>query len=345
MSTTVLGVCNQNMQFVYYLAGWPGSAHDSPVLRDVLARANNVSVPLERVDCFAWLIVLIQLFLNFHKSMLRKYLKWTHEEDEVLLEDTDSIKTKFYYYKNKFTAQLEIMNASGLGWDDERGFYTCEKEGHPNARGLHNIKLVRWDELCKIFEYSHADRTESMTTSDASSVLEAEIWASDSAPCPPYDTFAEDSRPIMEDLINAGFDMNAEGLHDVAEDASAEGGEETVSREPEKPKSSSSGTKRNRARATEDYLNAIRVHMGSMIGTLTTTSVQIVRVANNLCLLDDIATKRSRVIDELTTLPGISYAQHLKAHRILMKEPGDLEAFFQLPNDQMKADFILSILE
>ncbi|CAN1845078.1 hypothetical protein LINPERHAP1_LOCUS37709 [Linum perenne] len=41
----ILGVCNQNLQFVYYLAGWEGSAHDSRVLRDALSRPNGFRVP------------------------------------------------------------------------------------------------------------------------------------------------------------------------------------------------------------------------------------------------------------------------------------------------------------
>ncbi|CAN1824506.1 Putative nuclease HARBI1, partial [Linum perenne] len=40
-----LGVVNQRMQFIYCLAGWEGSAHDSRVLRDALARAGGLRVP------------------------------------------------------------------------------------------------------------------------------------------------------------------------------------------------------------------------------------------------------------------------------------------------------------
>ncbi|CAN0919495.1 hypothetical protein LINGRAHAP2_LOCUS31487 [Linum grandiflorum] len=330
---------------------------------------------------------LIYEFIFYHAGMSRKYMRWTFQEDQVLFDillelhecgelkngtlqgcgynqvqkrmqerlpntkhDAESIKTKFRYYKNKFSAQLEIMNASGLGWDDEKGCCTCDNEvwtnwvkGHKHASGLQNARLARWNELCKIFEYSRADGTESMTPNDAASALEAEIRATDSAPYPQFDTYASDSNPIMEDLINEGFDMNAEGLRDVAD--AVDGPEETMSRETEKGKATSSGMKRTRAKATDEYLNALQTQMESMTGTLTTTSTQIVRLANNMCLPDDIATKRSRVIDEITRLPGISYGQRLKAHRIFMKEPSDLEAFFQLPDDQMKEDFILSILE
>ncbi|CAN1162250.1 Putative nuclease HARBI1 [Linum perenne] len=44
-SINVLGVCNQNLQFIYCLTGWPGSAHDSHVLKDALAREDCFSVP------------------------------------------------------------------------------------------------------------------------------------------------------------------------------------------------------------------------------------------------------------------------------------------------------------
>ncbi|CAN1139135.1 hypothetical protein LINPERHAP1_LOCUS14719 [Linum perenne] len=41
----VLAACNQNMQFMYCLAGWEGSAHDSRVLRDAISRTNGLRVP------------------------------------------------------------------------------------------------------------------------------------------------------------------------------------------------------------------------------------------------------------------------------------------------------------
>ncbi|CAN1156382.1 hypothetical protein LINPERHAP1_LOCUS8884 [Linum perenne] len=41
-----LAVCNQNLQFIYSLAGWEGSAHDSRVLRDVLSRPRGLRVSI-----------------------------------------------------------------------------------------------------------------------------------------------------------------------------------------------------------------------------------------------------------------------------------------------------------
>ncbi|CAN0913489.1 hypothetical protein LINGRAHAP2_LOCUS27965 [Linum grandiflorum] len=42
---SVLGVCNPNMEFIYVLARWEGSAHDGRVLRDALLRPNRLVVP------------------------------------------------------------------------------------------------------------------------------------------------------------------------------------------------------------------------------------------------------------------------------------------------------------
>ena len=45
IATNVLGVCSQDMQFIYVLPGWEGSAHDGRVLRDAVTRRNGLKVP------------------------------------------------------------------------------------------------------------------------------------------------------------------------------------------------------------------------------------------------------------------------------------------------------------
>ena len=45
ISTNTLAVCDRNMQFVYALPGWEGSAGDSRVLRDAVSRVNGLKVP------------------------------------------------------------------------------------------------------------------------------------------------------------------------------------------------------------------------------------------------------------------------------------------------------------
>nr|XP_025616707.1 uncharacterized protein LOC112709013 [Arachis hypogaea] len=45
--TNVLGVCNRDMNLVYVLSGWEGSALDLRVLRDAISRNNNLKIPIE----------------------------------------------------------------------------------------------------------------------------------------------------------------------------------------------------------------------------------------------------------------------------------------------------------
>nr|KAJ0200918.1 hypothetical protein LSAT_V11C600330080 [Lactuca sativa] len=46
IAMNVLGVCNRDMNFVYVLAGWEGSATDSRVLRDAITRHNGLKIPV-----------------------------------------------------------------------------------------------------------------------------------------------------------------------------------------------------------------------------------------------------------------------------------------------------------
>ncbi|XLR27029.1 hypothetical protein S83_054929, partial [Arachis hypogaea] len=43
--TNVLGMCNQEMGFVYVLSGWEGSASDSWILCDAITRRNSLKIP------------------------------------------------------------------------------------------------------------------------------------------------------------------------------------------------------------------------------------------------------------------------------------------------------------
>ena len=45
IATNVLGVCSRDMQIIYVLPGWEGSAADSRVLRDAVSRRGGLTVP------------------------------------------------------------------------------------------------------------------------------------------------------------------------------------------------------------------------------------------------------------------------------------------------------------
>ncbi|CAN1167456.1 hypothetical protein LINPERHAP2_LOCUS27254 [Linum perenne] len=255
----------------------------------------------------------------------------------------DTIKTKFRTFKAKFQAQVDLMNASGMGRDDQKGCCVCDEDvfkewvkSHKYSASMNGCRLPHWDEFCKIFEVSKADGAEGMTPADAASRLEAEMRASDSTPRP-TDSYAAETTPMMEDLINQGFDIRAEGLKDMEED--------TAATTTDKPEKATSGQKRSRQQATEDYLGAIKDQMEKVQESITSTASNIERLTNTWCLPVDVANHREYIVDEVKRLEGITYSQSLKAIRMLMKDQADLETFCKMPTDEMKVDFILSMLE
>ncbi|KAF7128956.1 hypothetical protein RHSIM_Rhsim10G0022400 [Rhododendron simsii] len=49
LATNVLGVCNTDMNIIYVLFGWEGSAVDSRILRDAITRTNGLKIPTGRI--------------------------------------------------------------------------------------------------------------------------------------------------------------------------------------------------------------------------------------------------------------------------------------------------------
>ena len=50
ITTNVLGVCSQDMQFIYILPGWEGSTADSRILRNAISRRNGLKVPKGNIN-------------------------------------------------------------------------------------------------------------------------------------------------------------------------------------------------------------------------------------------------------------------------------------------------------
>ena len=62
ISQNVLAACNFDLEFIYVLSGWEGSAHDSKVLNDALSRRNGLKVPQVLFYFFLFLIIVIFLW-------------------------------------------------------------------------------------------------------------------------------------------------------------------------------------------------------------------------------------------------------------------------------------------
>ena len=61
ISQNVLAACNFDLEFIYVLSGWEGSAHDSRVLNDALSRRNGLKVP---PSMYLIILIIIILLVN-----------------------------------------------------------------------------------------------------------------------------------------------------------------------------------------------------------------------------------------------------------------------------------------
>ena len=64
IATNVLGVCSQDMQFIYVLSGWEGSAADGRVLRDALLRPHGLKVrrPCMRININLTMCYILRMY-------------------------------------------------------------------------------------------------------------------------------------------------------------------------------------------------------------------------------------------------------------------------------------------
>ncbi|CAN1160539.1 hypothetical protein LINPERHAP2_LOCUS23374, partial [Linum perenne] len=103
-SINVLGVCNPNLEFIYCLSGWEGSAHDGRVLRDALSRPNGLNIPkglyylcdAGYTNCEGFLTPFRGQRCDADMTKRRRdenatenprdYYKWTDQTDSVLVE-------------------------------------------------------------------------------------------------------------------------------------------------------------------------------------------------------------------------------------------------------------------
>ncbi|KAF5939611.1 hypothetical protein HYC85_023870 [Camellia sinensis] len=107
IATNVLGVCSQDIQLIYVLPGWEGSASDSRVLRDAVSRPNGLKVPTSMDDTGT--------ISSRKKGKPRRF--WNHREEvflittmkdddeqKMVLVDSDDVWQN--YVRDKATGEL-----------------------------------------------------------------------------------------------------------------------------------------------------------------------------------------------------------------------------------------------
>ncbi|CAN1234278.1 hypothetical protein LINPERPRIM_LOCUS4176 [Linum perenne] len=167
---------------------------------------------------------------NFKLTGLKELepMMYTRLENCTLLA-VPHIKSKVRYFKDKFTTTLELKEASGFGWDDANERVIADDDvfsgwvkSHPKASGLNNKPLPFFEELSKVFSVNHAHGLDAVQATDATTVLEPIVHATEfvgdyTPPTVESYTFPHnlDQEQVMEELINQGLDLQATGLKHV----------------------------------------------------------------------------------------------------------------------------------
>ncbi|KAE8730112.1 TMV resistance protein N-like [Hibiscus syriacus] len=183
IATNVLGVCSQDMQFIYVLTGWEVSAADDRVLRDALLRPHGLKVPRPSMA-----------------SQNRNYRPWTSNEEAKLVEALVNLTTAGGFkadngFKSGYLQHLEQAlelsvpnsgilgnphiaskiktikrdwqcvydmvngsNTSGFGYDPEKQFVTAEEpvweaylQVHKETSRWRNKTFPYYEDLCIVF--------------------------------------------------------------------------------------------------------------------------------------------------------------------------------------------------
>ncbi|CAN1817199.1 hypothetical protein LINPERHAP1_LOCUS27981 [Linum perenne] len=232
--------------------------------------------------------------------------------DNCQLAAIPHIKSKVRYFKDKFTATLELKEASGFGWDDARGCVIAEE-------GV----FAEW-----------------VKPSDAASMLEPRVLLSDfmseqnTVNADSYTFPANlDHDEVMAEIVNQGIDLEATGLKelDVAMSGRKLKGKGQQS-------ATSSGTKRTRAQAFKE-------DSGRIADTIEVATENIAKIATNYCIEGELAVKRQGLYQELAEFYELSVVDRTRALRHLNRDDGDATTYFQLLTMEEKRTFVSILLE
>ncbi|CAN1187736.1 hypothetical protein LINPERPRIM_LOCUS32012 [Linum perenne] len=285
---------------------------------------------------------------NFRLPGLKELERMMRElVDNCQLAAIPHIKSKVRYFKDKFTATLELKEASGFGWDDARGCVIAEEgvfaewvKSHPKAAGLNTKPLPFFDELSKVFGVNHAMGADAVQPSDAASMLEPRVLLSDfmseqnTVNADSYTFPANlDHDEVMAEIVNQGIDLEATGLKelDVAMSGRKLKGKGQQS-------ATSSGTKRTRAQAFKE-------DSGRIADTIEVATENIAKIATNYCIEGELAVKRQGLYQELAEFYELSVVDRTRALRHLNRDDGDATTYFQLLTMEEKRTFVSILLE
>ncbi|CAL5391579.1 unnamed protein product [Camellia sinensis] len=285
IATNVLGVCSQDMQFIYVLLGWEGSASDSRDAKGMddtgTTSSHKKGKPRRswnhREELFLittmkdvtasnprWKFDNNQFRTGFYNECEKKILSTFPGTD---LRATPHIDSKIKLWRKQYNILQDMLKISGFGWDDEQKMVLVDSDD-PFPFYEDWLLLFGKDRATGELAKDLADAVTAMEKEDANAITEGE------------------QSPVEQFSMNMGdtdYSMS------------------TIGNVPNRANSTKTGKKRARpAEGIPIELSEMAKNLGSFIEN---TNITMVEIAYRIGYSHDLSQQRRLVNAELLKLP------------------------------------------
>ncbi|KAF5952622.1 hypothetical protein HYC85_010566 [Camellia sinensis] len=351
IATNVLGVCSQDMQFIYVLPGWEGSASDSRVLRDAISRPNGLRVPTGMDDstatsscgrkgkgkttssssrgrrvwtpkeCDVLIRAMRDLFSEKWKADNGQFRAGLYSELEKLiilafpgtdLRASPHIESKIKFWKRQYNLITDMLRLSGFGWDDTNKMILVDSE-------------QVWQNYVKKEPDAKGMRNVPFPYYEDWLILFGKDRATGALAESPADMVAalEKEDQTTDECYTPMMDLS--GVNNMNCSLSANG---TPTNQ-----STSATTSKKRARESESIAKGL-AEMATQFGSFfEKTNTTMAEIAHRIGYAHDISEARKLVNGELSKLP-LNSNDRLRAATLIVKDAERVDLFFSLPEEE-----------
>ncbi|CAN1272349.1 hypothetical protein LINPERPRIM_LOCUS14514 [Linum perenne] len=343
------------MQFIYYSAGWEGSAHDGRVLRDALSRPNGFRVPQamtkkdkEGRGYKEWNMKLDTLFIKVMKEMIDNgqmvngnFKPEAYPQMEKMMEfkADPHLRSRHKTLKKQFLAVQLLKSESGYGWNDELKCLDIDddiyddfvKVGHPECAKLNRVPFSLYDDLDRLFVKTRAigDGVKQIT---------------DHVPEPSFESNASES--FAQESTPRGVNVSTEDvlIEDIPNDDNAA---QTYPSDKRKEKATPSGdstqSKKKSKMQDDSFADDITSKLAARFEPIINKTIESL---GNI-LAEEVVVETSQkdaIMEELEKLEGLTEDQVVDAALILVNDEWKLRLFYKLKSDEAKTRFALHLI-
>ncbi|KAK2644417.1 hypothetical protein Ddye_019612 [Dipteronia dyeriana] len=313
ISTNVLGVCSQDMKFIYVLPGWEGSAADGRVLRDAIRWANGLRVPYGyyylvdagNTNCTGFLAP----FRGQRREM-------PDDGNDVILEESDDEADESITTVEPSDEWSDMrMNLAGHIWTLIY-LVVIDILSHKEAAPFKLKSFPYYDELSMIFGKDRATEQHAETPADVEKQLQNE----------------KGDNNLDDNTSNENVDNASDNNVDI----------QIVSKSSKRSQSqtecSSTSKKQRKNKSSGDLVEALTESTATLVVVIEKSSARLSRAIG-----EDLNEKHMQLGNELSRTTTLPIMERHKFFRLIVQDNALVSYFFSLP-DELKDDWAKGIL-